>query len=547
MIDQLETQRPGLKNSRQPIAMLPDDALSCIFTLSTPTKGRRRGDSDMFCRTVLPSICRHWRRVAFDTKSLWSLVTISDSPPFKFSALCLERSGTTMPLDIEIHLSNRLWGYLDDPVPELYEFGMLDALEFIVECGGTTTRWRTFWLCTPEDTSSTVPLMTALDFIGKHPMPSLESLEIQYESQYEMVFGTPPAETTPEKSLFLSPPTRLKTTRLEGAPNTYLFSSLGQLVGLTRLEIKFPRTLPRIEQLYALLAASPALAVLSIDTRESYTSTPSSSDHREVVDYLPKIHMPNLRALGLLLSGCSCIEWLEYSLLLILDAPNVESLRLWLQKHYGQLTPITSPIVDYIVQGAGSRSRPLFPHLSALELHNARDNDFDERMLAVYPGITTLVLPTRKPHGVLSAQPWLVPSLHSLFICVMLKQEEANESSYGLFGRLFHSKPAPVELVDYDTKIWWMQKKIQNWEKLRNGVEGGVRDICTGLDTIPERVGSAFWALWSYEKADTEHLRRVIESSPDGIVQDISIASETYKRIQAALQYYATNITKSGP
>jgi len=127
-----------------------------------------------------------------------------------------------------------------------------------------------------------------------------------------------------------------------------------------------------------------------------------------------------------------------------------------------------------------------------------------------------------------------------------LKQQETEKASHGLLGFL-HQKPPPAELVDYDSKIKRIQENIQGWEKLRNTVEGGIREICSGLDTIPDRVGSAFSALWLHEKSDAEHLRRAVESSADGNVRDISIAVDAYKQVKEALQYYGTNLTNSGP
>ncbi|KAF8601208.1 hypothetical protein BDV93DRAFT_524929, partial [Ceratobasidium sp. AG-I] len=99
-----------------------------------------------------------------------------------------------------------------------------------------------------------------------------------------------------------------------------------------------------------------------------------------------------------------------------------------------------------------------------------------------------------------------------------LKQQEAEKASHGLLGFL-HSKPPPIESIDYDSKIKRSQESVQGWEKLRNSIVDGIREICTGLDTIPDRIGSAFSALWLHEKNDSEHLRREVESSTDGNVR----------------------------
>ncbi|CAE6435389.1 unnamed protein product [Rhizoctonia solani] len=359
---------------------------------------------------------------------LWSLITLSDSPPFSFSALCLDRSGTTTPLEIEIRLSNRLWGYLEEPEPELYTFGMLDALEFIVENGGTTSRWKSFWLYTPGDIDIE-PHETALGFIQNSPMPALERFEIKYDGPHYKDFEDHQRDDLRNKPLFLDPPTRLKAATLEWIPNSCLFTipTRPQLVGLTRLEIMFPETHPELERFHALLSASPALSILSIDTRRMCYDRSSSVDGRAVVR-LPKIHLPNLRALALLFSSRTIIPWWEHSLLLMLNAPNVESLRLWLEGH-AYWVPQNQDLVEYIAKGPDSADpKPLFPYLTGLELFIKQDrraprSDPDEELLAAYPGLRTLVLPHLARHNGLRVRPWLVPSLVRLIIHVRSPSE----------------------------------------------------------------------------------------------------------------------------
>ncbi|KAG8693073.1 hypothetical protein FRC11_003183 [Ceratobasidium sp. 423] len=168
-----EFQRVGRSPNK-----LPREVLSEIFVLCKQGKEKERGYPDLFCLTVLPvgavhatlarvltplkRICRYWRTVALDTKSLWSLITLSDSPLFNFSVLCLNRSGTSIPLDIEIRLSSRLWGNRDDPAHELCASSMTDALNTIIKCGGHLH-------------------MAALDFIKQLSLPNLERFEVKHD------------------------------------------------------------------------------------------------------------------------------------------------------------------------------------------------------------------------------------------------------------------------------------------------------------------------------------------------------------------------------
>ncbi|KAG8690690.1 hypothetical protein FRC11_009745, partial [Ceratobasidium sp. 423] len=271
--------------------------------------------------------------------------------------------------------------------------------------------------------------MAALDFIGKHPLPALERLELKYGSPYLSRVEERLGKISHNRPLFHdSPPTHLKVATLEWVPNSYLFANpdCPQLVGLTCLEIKFPAILPNLEHINALLAANPMLRVLSIDTRLEHRIPSSNSEGPTELVHLPKINMPNLRALALQFSIRTNTPLWEHSLLLMLDTPNVESLRLWLKRN-GHRVPRYRDFVDHLIKGSNpSNPRPLFPALTGLELfierHEAvplHDDRLDYELLAAYPTITTLALPCRASHHGLGIQPWLVPCLNRLLIPVM--------------------------------------------------------------------------------------------------------------------------------
>ncbi|KDN38759.1 hypothetical protein RSAG8_09309, partial [Rhizoctonia solani AG-8 WAC10335] len=308
---------------------------------------------------------------------------------------------------------------------------MRDALNFIVAHGGATSRWRSFWLYTQGGTRAD-PQIAALDFIGKSPMPSLERLEVKYDGLlYTTTQGQQGLERVlHNRSLFHNPPpARLKHVTLEWVPNSYLFASPDrpELVGLTHLEIMLPKPLPRLEHINALLAANPTLRVLSIDTRVSPYAVPTDSEERAELAHLPKTNLPNLRALALLFYASTCNLWWEHSLLRMLDAPKVESLRLRLQMPPSQ-PPYAQDFVDYLTKGADlSNPKPLFPALNGLELLGrdswSYNGSFDKEILAAYPTITTLVLTQWAQTSVLNIQPWLVPHLNRLLTRVELTPE----------------------------------------------------------------------------------------------------------------------------
>ncbi|KAG8697494.1 hypothetical protein FRC09_007821 [Ceratobasidium sp. 395] len=126
------------------------------------------------------------------------------------------------------------------------------------------------------------------------------------------------------------------------------------------------------------------------------------------------------------------------------------------------------------------------------------------------------------------------------------RQKESEEASRGLFGLFHKPQPPTTELIDYDGRIRKIEDDIAGWEKLNACIVNGVREICTGLDTIPDRVGKIRLTVVQ-EKEDAEYLRQAVEASPDGNVQDVTIAVSAYKQVKDALHYYGTNVNKSGP
>ncbi|KAG8690692.1 hypothetical protein FRC11_009747 [Ceratobasidium sp. 423] len=199
----------------------------------------------------------------------------------------------------------------------------------------------------------TDPQIAALEFIQNSPVPTLERFEVkhdglEYNENWEETLG----EVPPEGSLFTSPlPACLKVATLERIPNPYLFSEPNHpwSVGLTCLEVKFPISLPRPKAINAFLAIIPTLTVLSVDTRATTYNT-NFDIHDQTVVSLPKVHLPNLRALGLLFTTDTSLALWEYDLLVMLDAPNVVSPRLWLDG-IGTWIPHKEDFILYLAKG----------------------------------------------------------------------------------------------------------------------------------------------------------------------------------------------------
>ncbi|CAE6474274.1 unnamed protein product [Rhizoctonia solani] len=397
---------------------LPPEVLSYIFILceyaNRPTWSMRnapsRGYSNSFYQLTLPAVCKYWRSVALDTPMLWSRVTLSDSPPFRLSALYLSRSGAEAALDIEIKLTEKHWGYSSSWKPEAHQ-----ALPFIVARGGVTSRWRSCWI----QTNDLPAHLATLKFLLSSNLSMLQYLELDYcgpEYTSRRLESGVYSNFISTGSLFHDPPTsQLQIAVLRSVPNACLFRNIGsfQLTNLTYLELDFCSPLPKLEQLNGLLAACPRLTALFLDSMlESYFPS-ELGDPNEPVE-LPRVHLPMLRSLALKHTIRSTVLW-ELGILKMMDAPNVQSLQLYLASNR---IFDSDPIIEYITQGDGVASRgPIYPLLTSLGFFLQADVTPDlRRLLSAYTRVTTLVLPEFPELTALLEIPLLAPNLTLLSI-----------------------------------------------------------------------------------------------------------------------------------
>ncbi|CAE6431650.1 unnamed protein product [Rhizoctonia solani] len=333
----------------------------------------------------------------------------------------------------------------------------------------------------PRGISGMNPQIAALNFFGESPMPALERFEVEYDGIHHLNIEERWGKIISNKPLFHdSLPTRLKVARLEWVPNPYLFAgSLAehpQLIGLTHLEIKFPPKLPKLEHINALLAASPMLKVLYFDTRIRRCDHVHPEHQPQLSAGLPKVGLPNVRALGLLFNTSEVSPWWGYSLLLMLDAPNVQSLRLLLERPGCRArAPVDEGFIQHLTKGADkAKPKPLFPLLTSLELTEPRlgpssRKSLAQELLEAYPNITTLILPLSTQAHLLGIQPWLVPCLKRLVIHAKLAsdlRESISERCMAALGL------KTVEVLVFGSD----KEKVQS--EYREALDGLGVDVC---------------------------------------------------------------------
>lgn len=412
----LKQQEREYHNSHQHVNELPPEILSQIFVLCNHRRFSTSDDNweGFACRGRIPAVCRQWRKVALDTTVLWTRVRLSGPVSYHRSALYLSRSGSVAPLDIEIDMkgvfeARRMGGTLEERTQRVK-----DALDFIINHGGATSRWRSFWI----QTSVYCAYLAVADLLQSSPMPSLQRLEMVFLGPAEFEGDWIPfydAVDSPSPKLLLHnpPPPQLRTVRLERIPNAYLFGHPDhpQLVGLTHLELEFVERHPNLGDLHKVVAACPNLVSFWLDsgsTDEPFHAPPVTTPS----EHLSRIYLPELRALSL--SHITSPEW-DIGVLAMLDAPKLEVLRVAFE-FYLQRGEYYPQIIDLLTRGIDKENpKPYFPSLTRLSYDIATDPTEDlQLLLTVYPGITSLSLPSGPPLTALFNKPWLAPNLKRL-------------------------------------------------------------------------------------------------------------------------------------
>ncbi|CAE6445375.1 hypothetical protein ACGC1H_007663 [Rhizoctonia solani] len=399
-------------NRLQRINHLPLELLSHVFVLCDAST-----DYDVeeqvprsYIQFAAPAVCRHWRKVALASIALWTTIRIMQPVPCKRTALYLERSGSTVPLDIEVVIFSPQNPGKGDKLENLstYAERARKTFAFIIKHGGSSSRWRSLGFGTDIFASCSA----AMDFFSRVQLPSLENLEVVSMGPWpghpedDKMFTDAHRGKTGSKLLFTKPPPQLRSVRLEGVINSHLFGDISrpQLVGLTDIYISFSGRHPGINHIYSMLAASPRLTKLCFNSGDTYpdgdgdtttTSTPPS----------PKITLAHLQSLAFM--HMLNPVW-NLSILQIFKAPALENLELsfWIDPDGSQL------LVEYISNQL-TQSSPYFPAtLNVISFFTVMGETPDpEPLLRAYPNITTL---KTESITALLKRPWLVPNLVNL-------------------------------------------------------------------------------------------------------------------------------------
>ncbi|CCO33201.1 hypothetical protein BN14_07274 [Rhizoctonia solani AG-1 IB] len=337
-----------------------------------------------------------------------------------------------------------------------------EAFAFIVKHGGIPSRWRSFSMITDVFLVE----LASIKFLGDSHFPCLTSIAMTFtgpdEHDDEDEFTLSEHIYSRPKLLFLEPPPKLRSIKLEGIPGPYLFGHLNhpQIVGLTCLELRFEGIYPHLVDLNKMLNANPNLQTLRLGSETTFE--PAEVDRKQ----FPRVHLPKLQSLSFI--DVASPLWTLHAITM-LDVPNTTSFELTLGMTFlgdDHEEAGVRKLMDHIICDASQATlSPRFPSLRSLTLPSDMQLTFGydiEQVLAAYPRLKELTLPKCESLAPLLKRPWLSPDIERLRVgvknLVQLKKVVNSRCKAGL--------PLRTVLVDdFDLRVRVKQSDRAQLEK----------------------------------------------------------------------------------
>ncbi|CAE6539510.1 unnamed protein product [Rhizoctonia solani] len=354
-------------NNNIRINRLPTEILSRIFEIGEDMD-QDKGEDDrnnygpVQFQELVAQVCRKWRTVVINMPMLWTYIHISGPKSFDSALAFIERSGQTIPLEIEIDLPEHLYSdsdsWSEDSDDQEFETKFAqEALEFLVSKGAKSSRWArlAIWFEKPK------ALFTVIDFLIDAPLDSLRKLSlvntfIDPMTIEDYVLEAMRDRNLPRSSLFRNSPPSLQELELVGIPSGFFFGkeNLSLISNLTHLELGLTLSLPPLMGLHVLLVQNPRLESLCLDTGNTELTFFEPENITEI-----RVAMPLLRRFSL--QEPISVGW-GFSVIQMIDAPGLEAFALNLDQ--SQTIPDAIPFhIAYGKEIASGENRPdtIFP------------------------------------------------------------------------------------------------------------------------------------------------------------------------------------------
>ncbi|CAE7152635.1 unnamed protein product [Rhizoctonia solani] len=350
------------------INRLPTEILSRIFVIGEDMDQDKRPEEDnrnqdelvLQFQELVVQVCRKWRMVALSMPMVrYSFPEPTPADGYRdFSSG--QRSGQTIPLEIEIDLPEHLHPNNDssseDSDDQESEANVIkETLDSLVSKGADSSRWAglTIWFEKPK------AMFTVIDLLVDAPLSNLRKLSLinTYSDPImveDHVVEAMRDQSVPNSSLFRDPPPLLRELELIGIPSSFFFAQedVSPVSNLTHLDLGFLLSLPPLVGLHALLVQNPRLESLRLDTGMIETA---DFQHKSAAEI--RVSMPSLRRFSL--QEPISVGW-GLSVIQMIDAPELEAFALNLDR--SQTLP--DPIPFHIAYGkeiVGEDRLSMFP------------------------------------------------------------------------------------------------------------------------------------------------------------------------------------------
>lgn len=374
------------ENNRIWINKLPNEILSRIFIIGEEMDQADDNEAndedsndeegpDIEFQELVTQVCRRWRTVAVNTPMLWTYITLSKPTPHRRAraALFLERSGSTIPLEVEIDITESSFNPDNEEFDsELQARLVCEALEFIVSHGGRPSRWAR--LAVWFDTSSA--MFAVIDFIASAALDNLRKLSLVNTFVDPLLAEDLATEALRKRDLgesvmFKTPPPIFHELELVGIPSNFFFAHEGRplVSNLTHLDLGSLVSLPPLTGLRDLFLNSPQLESLCLDMGMIETTDFQSEPPASI-----RVNLSRLRRLSL--QEPISVTW-GLSVLQMIDAPRLEGLSLNLNQSQVAADPIplyvaygrtNGHLVDEVPHEQEDKRGPIYPALKQLAL-----------------------------------------------------------------------------------------------------------------------------------------------------------------------------------
>ncbi|KAL5495083.1 NAN1_1 [Sanghuangporus weigelae] len=295
-----------------PINNLPVELLQHIMSIATTSQPFSQISRT---RIRLASVCKRWRSAAIGMSSLWSVIRVTEQPPFPLTQICLQRAGSQL-ISICVDQRKPNWSGLEDD-HRLQPKDMQSLIAYITK-GFSQVRELSIL-------ADTWAVITAAEqVLQRVPSPrSLQRLEIRRTGsayvRFEPSGAAPEGVRIPVRLFGGAQAPMLNHLTLNGVYADFRSSSFRNLRVLEMRKMATEQ-MPNMKDFYPVLEGSPYLEKLTFHCACPTLTGPEDYSIWEDAE----VKLTYLRELAL----CDLLPFYAMFLVRLISAPNLQRLRL---------------------------------------------------------------------------------------------------------------------------------------------------------------------------------------------------------------------------